>query len=332
MKRKIFLIHTHDTADFVAQLIACLACEGINAQAAEVIPWTGREVISWTGMAAVPETPEPGYDNYYISIIVSSGLDRDALVAIYLNYIALQAYKGNVNVSRLDSSSIPALCLDSPILDFRDWQDKKTTGEYNKTLFRLIRLLKDSADERDRREVQQRGNRRYESTLLPTLRQDAKVPTREDVLLKLYTEVSSGWRLLTDVRFKLLALVPAVSAVALVAILPKDIVAAATGASGGTAATTWGAGRALIALFGLLITVGLALYDRRNSELYNDLISRGRKIEEELGIDTAIFRGRMNPVNSYQTHSVATKMVYLTTEFGWFVALTLIAVETIVRP
>ncbi len=30
-----------------------------------------------------------------------------------------------------------------------------------------------------------------------------------------------------------------------------------------------------------------------NDELYNDLVSRGKKNEEELGIGTAIFKGRL---------------------------------------
>lgn len=53
--------------------------------------------------------------------------------------------------------------------------------------------------------------------------------------------------------------------------------------------------RAGVIVFGFLITLVLYIYDGRNSEFYDDLISRGRRIEEELGIDTGQFRGRLKP-------------------------------------
>ena len=46
---------------------------------------------------------------------------------------------------------------------------------------------------------------------------------------------------------------------------------------------TAGAGIA-IAVFGLLVTLSLFVYDQRNSQLHDELISRGRRIEKELGV------------------------------------------------
>lgn len=81
-----------------------------------------------------------------------------------------------------------------------------------------------------------------------------------DVLLKLYSEVCTSWRALVDVRFKLLGLVPAVSAVLLATLLLR------------TEQPDRGAG-AIVAAFGLVVTVALALYDQRNSQLHDELVS-----------------------------------------------------------
>src|SRR5215210_835383 len=45
---------------------------------------------------------------------------------------------------------------------------------------------------------------------------------QQDVLLRLYGEICGTWRQLTDVRFKLLALVPAVSVFVLIALFKGD--------------------------------------------------------------------------------------------------------------
>lgn len=91
--------------------------------------------------------------------------------------------------------------------------------------------------------------------------------------------------MLTEVRFKLLALLPPLSALALFAIVsPAGALAQAS-----TPVRVGAAG------FGFFITLGLWVYDRRNDELYNELVSRGRRAEFELGIGTGVFRGRPKP-------------------------------------
>ncbi len=74
-------------------------------------------------------------------------------------------------------------------------------------------------------------------------------------------------------------------------------------------------------MFGFLVTLALFIYDRRNSQLYNDLVSRARRIEEELGVDTGQFRGRKKPSNQLINHRVATNLIYGTTLAGWLFAL-----------
>jgi hypothetical protein len=140
--------------------------------------------------------------------------------------------------------------------------------------------------------------------------------TRSDATLQpdeakaLYSEVAAAWRQLTDVRFKLLAFLPAVSGVGLFQLLSPEAAL--------SDAPRWS--KALAAAFGLFITAGLFAYDRRNSELYDDLVSRGKHLEHELGASSGVFLGRLGgrwPVR----HDMALFTIYFTTLGAWVAAL-----------
>jgi hypothetical protein len=141
------------------------------------------------------------------------------------------------------------------------------------------------AADRDFRKEFARARRAYGISRLPILQTDWPDPgdARRDLLLRLYTEVCSNWRALVDVRFKLLALVPTVSVAALVLVLAPS----SNDKPGYTPAAV-----ALIAGVALVATAGLWVYDTRNSQLHDELISRARRIEYELGIATGQFKGR----------------------------------------
>jgi hypothetical protein len=98
---------------------------------------------------------------------------------------------------------------------------------------------------------------------------------RREALLKEYGEVSSNFRLLTDIRFKLLAFLP--------------IATAAAAALKGDSLTV---GSFVLSLFGLAATVGLATYNARNDQLYNELVGRAATIERSLGIPDGAFAHR----------------------------------------
>lgn len=155
-----------------------------------------------------------------------------------------------------------------------------------------------------------RGRRHYMTTDLPTLRGEFDIAQNKDLLIALFGEVCSAWRELVEVRFKLLAIVPSVTFVLLVAILST------TGPTAGLSQPS----RLLISVFGLVVTFGLFVYDTRNSELHDDLISRGRKIEEELGVDTGIFLGRRT-ASGVIKHDVATGVIYGSSALAWLVAI-----------
>ena len=62
--------------------------------------------------------------------------------------------------------------------------------------------------------IESRDNRHYKSSPLPTLVAIDEVTSSDqnkETLAMLYNQVCSSWKMLVDVRFKLLGLVPAVS-------------------------------------------------------------------------------------------------------------------------
>jgi hypothetical protein len=156
----------------------------------------------------------------------------------------------------------------------------------------------------------ERAGRMYATSPLPALRHGLDPKANRDVLVTLYNQVCQSWRQSVDVRFKLLALVPSVSLVALGV------------AFGGSAPLPGVASlpKVLLALLGLALVLGLWIYDTRNSELHDDLISRARRIEEELGVHTGAFRGRPTPRQRWIAHGTATGLIYGATLFAWLMA------------
>lgn len=83
------------------------------------------------------------------------------------------------------------------------------------------------------------------------------------VRLALYGEAMASWRMLTDVRFRLFNMLPAISIVAFVPLLLAATQAWEVRAAG-----------LVLALLGLGLSHGLHIYEQRNDGLYNDLIAR----------------------------------------------------------
>jgi hypothetical protein len=153
-------------------------------------------------------------------------------------------------------------------------------------------------------------NRHYDTTPLHTLKNGAG-KSKNGVLRQLYSEVNSNYRHLADIRFKLLGFVPAVSIIAWIEILGKLPVEHLQNILIAIA----------VSLLGLTITYGIRIYDIRNDSLYDDLISRGRKIEEKLGVGTGIFLGRKKGHTSCYygavNHGRGLKFIYTSVYAGW---------------
>ena len=99
--------------------------------------------------------------------------------------------------------------------------------------------------------------------------------TRRAALLGEYGEVSSHFRMLTDIRFKLLGFLPLAAAAA--AALKKE---------------SAGIPELSISLFGLFVTIGVATYNARNDQLYDALVGRAASIERSLGLPDGEFATR----------------------------------------
>ena len=98
-----------------------------------------------------------------------------------------------------------------------------------------------------------------------------------------YQQINENFRFLADVRFKLLALVPTLGGAAVFVLAHIGLQAGAAPSAPGSELLTV----VVVGLFGFLATLGITLYDQRNSELYNALIHRAKHLEEEFGVPSA---------------------------------------------
>jgi hypothetical protein len=163
-----------------------------------------------------------------------------------------------------------------------------------------------------------RSNRNYLSWDLPIFRPDVEPSvSREDrriILLALYADTCTSWRVLTDVRFKLLGLLPAVSIAIFISLFGTD-----------AAAKMHPVMKVAITVLGLVVTLAVALYEQRNDQFYNNLIDRARKIEEELGIDTGQFRGRLKRFKKWfglpVEHGLPIATIYGAAALAWLTAV-----------
>jgi len=105
---------------------------------------------------------------------------------------------------------------------------------------------------------------------------DEAAKLRREALLREYGEAIGLFKALTDIRFRLVGLLP-IAAVA-AAMLRGD---------------KWGVSGVALSVFGLWATIGLILYNVRNDELYDELVGRAAAIERELGLPDGGFANRM---------------------------------------
>jgi hypothetical protein len=152
-------------------------------------------------------------------------------------------------------------------------------------------------------------------------RADAAAPPYD----KEYEQVNHNFRMLADVRFKLLALVPPLGGVAVFLLTQLALAAPAAeppAPKAGEAAVSPrqpdGRDCALVLVLsslGFLVTLGITCYDQRNSEFYNALTDRARELERRLNLDGGQFltrppRGRWLGGLLLIWHDAALAMIY----------------------
>jgi hypothetical protein len=131
---------------------------------------------------------------------------------------------------------------------------------------------------------------------------------RRDAMQREYTEVNSLFRMLTDIRFKLVGLLP--------------IASLATAAFGQQSS---GAVRVVFSLFGLVVVLGVMTYHARNDQLYNELVGRAATIERSLGLPDGVFCNRPRAWLALRVgrcrwridHSTGIGIVYTATAAFW---------------
>lgn len=155
------------------------------------------------------------------------------------------------------------------------------------------------------------SDRAYETSSLPVFSDDRDIGAGREELRTLYDQICTSWRGLIEIRFKLLGFVPAVSILLIAGLLSDETPTKNLSISA----------KLLIAVLGLAATFALFIYDIRNSALHDDLISRGRKIEELWGIHTGQFRGRLVASNWLVKHDRATALIYGSALIGWIACM-----------
>lgn len=131
---------------------------------------------------------------------------------------------------------------------------------------------------------------------------------RRDALRAEYGEASSTFRMLTEIRFKLLAFLPLAAASAAAVLERADSVTALA-----------------FSLFGLVVTIGLVTYNARNDQIYDTLVGRLAAIERSLGLPDGAFANRpttwlavrMRGVTWNVDHGTAVATIYYSSIALW---------------
>ena len=125
-----------------------------------------------------------------------------------------------------------------------------------------------------------------------------------DATKLLYTEICNSCGRLLDIRFKLLGLVPSVS-LGVLAIVLNEKPASMELRSGAKLG---------LSLMGLMASIGLLLYEKRNTQVFSALKKRGEVIEQALRVEGQ-FSGGMP--TGFISHGRAVGLIYMATILGW---------------
>ena len=149
---------------------------------------------------------------------------------------------------------------------------------------------------------------------------DAPKPGRDE-LLKIYDYICTNIRISDDISFKLLGLVPAISAGGSATLELLKF----RGAMPGGAVS-------LIALSLAVITFGLYIWERRNIQKCEWLIDRAAAIERKLGMPCGQFDGWKElrklhvPTRFVATKTQGESIIYFASMFAWLVPVVTVIV------
>jgi hypothetical protein len=123
-----------------------------------------------------------------------------------------------------------------------------------------------------------------------------------------YSQVCNNFRTLTDIRFKLLGLLPAGTAAGLLWLEKEPQ-----------------PHEGLVSILGFLTALAALIYNARNDQLYNELVGRAATLERELRLVDGAFAMRPGSWLSFGfvrvKHDVAVGMIYLASIAAWLTAV-----------
>ena len=143
---------------------------------------------------------------------------------------------------------------------------------------------------------------------------DSAAQPSEESLRVEYAEVNDNIRELTGIRFQLLAFLPVGTVLGAFLLTADD------------------AGfRPVLALFGPAVTIGLLIYNERNDQIYGELISRAKDLEQRLRLHHGQFSDRIGPWQTLSllprmkpvkiNHSTGINTIYAVSLIAWVYAI-----------
>jgi hypothetical protein len=82
-------------------------------------------------------------------------------------------------------------------------------------------------------------------------------------------------------------------------------------------------------VLGLSLAHGLNIYEQRNDGLYDHVITRARRIEAELGVETGLMLGRPAKPHKRVSHGRATRWVFGSVKGAWIVVAVVLLASVI---
>ena len=112
-------------------------------------------------------------------------------------------------------------------------------------------------------------------------------PADEELLKLDYAETLETYRQFVDIRFKILAFIPTLSGIAVALLTSSEIGKAQTVA---------------ISALGFIVSLGIVIYDQRNSQYYEAAISRAQQLEDVLQLPAFSGEAKRGLFGSRESH------------------------------
>ena len=139
---------------------------------------------------------------------------------------------------------------------------------------------------------------------------------RKDIAMEEYKQVVSEFRELTEIRFKLLALLPLGTGAAAFFVEKQNSLPTVPA----------------IPIFGFVVTLCIAIYNKRNDQYYDELVARAAELERGLGIEHGSFSDRprfwLKYVFVEVDHRWALGLIYAAAASLWAYLFTAAVVDT----